>query len=72
VKRAVIMSEKKTLSPADLDLAPAGAEGLGDSLKDVWEAAERDHVVKVLGKCGWNIPRRPRSWGSAGRRCTTS
>jgi len=55
VKRAVIMSEKKTLTPADLDLAPAGGEVHGDSLKEVRSAAEREHVVKVLVKCGWNI-----------------
>ncbi len=55
VKRAVIMSEKKQLSPADLDIAPAAQEEGTDSLKDVRSAAEREHVVKVLGKCGWNI-----------------
>ena len=35
---------------------PGGGGGSSpDSLKEVREAAEKDHVVKVLGKCGWNI-----------------
>lgn len=45
VKRAVIMSEKKTLTPADLDLAPAEEGSSADSLKEVRDAAEKDHVV---------------------------
>jgi two-component system NtrC family response regulator len=55
VKRAVIMSEKKTLTPADLDLAQAGEEGSADSLKEVRIAAEKEHILKVLRRCGWNI-----------------
>jgi len=32
-------------------------------LKEVREAAERDHVVKVLGKCGWNISKAAQELG---------
>ena len=63
VKRAVIMSEKKTLTPTDLDLAPAGEENLSDSLKEVRSAAERDHITKVLGKCDWNITKAAHEMG---------
>jgi two-component system NtrC family response regulator len=63
VKRAVIMSEKKTLTPADLDLAPTGEETRGVSLKEVRSAAEKDHVVKVLAKCGWNISKAAQELG---------
>ena len=63
VKRAVIMSEKKTLTPADLDLAPAGEESLGDSLKEVRSAAEREHVIKALGRCDWNITKAAQELG---------
>jgi two-component system, NtrC family, nitrogen regulation response regulator NtrX len=63
VKRAVIMSEKKTLTPMDLDMEPAAGESLGDSLKEVRSAAEREHVVKVLGKCDWNITKAAQELG---------
>jgi two-component system NtrC family response regulator len=63
VKRAVIMSEKKTLTPMDLDLEPAAGESPGDSLKEVRSAAEREHVLKVLGKCDWNITKAAQELG---------
>ena len=50
VKRAVIMSEKKTLTPADLDLSPPAEESHADSLKEVRGAAEREHVVEGPGE----------------------
>jgi two-component system NtrC family response regulator len=64
VKRAVIMSEKKTLTPMDLDLAPQeSVSPAADSLKEVRNAAEREHVVKVLGKCNWNISKAAQEMG---------
>jgi len=63
VKRAVIMSEKKSLTPVDLDLAPTGDEGMTDSLKEVRSAAEREHVTKVLAKCDWNITKAAKEMG---------
>jgi two-component system NtrC family response regulator len=56
VKRAVIMSDKKTLTPVDLDLEPPVEVSLSaDSLKEVRNAAEKEHVIKILRKCDWNI-----------------
>jgi two-component system, NtrC family, response regulator len=63
VKRAVIMSDKKMLTPADLDLSPQSEEHHVDSLRDVRSAAERDHVVKVLGKWNWNITKAAQEMG---------
>jgi two-component system, NtrC family, response regulator len=55
VKRAVIMSEKKSLTPMDLDLSPPAEENHVNSLKDVRSAAEREHITKILAKCDGNI-----------------
>jgi len=63
VKRAVIMSEKKSLTPADLDLSPPAEEHNGNSLREVRSAAEKDHIVKVLGKWNWNITRAAQELG---------
>jgi transcriptional regulator of acetoin/glycerol metabolism len=57
------MSEKKTLTPTDLDLSPVGEEGHTDSLKEVRSAAEREHVTKVLTKCDWNISKAAQELG---------
>ena len=63
VKRAVIMSEKKSLTPMDLDLSPPAEENHVNSLKDVRSAAEREHIVKVLGKWDWNITKAAQEMG---------
>ena len=63
VKRAVIMSEKKTLTPADLDLSSPRETLMADTLKEVREAAEREHVTKVLVSCDWNITKAARELG---------
>ena len=55
VKRAVIMSEKKTLTPADLDFAPPVGLEHADSLKEMRSTAEREHIIRVLMRCDWNI-----------------
>jgi two-component system, NtrC family, response regulator len=55
VKRAVIMSEKRSLTPKDLDLSPPEEQVHNHTLKDVRSAAEREHILKVLGKWDWNI-----------------
>lgn len=64
VKRAVILSEKKLLTPADLDL-PLPTEALqnGSSLRDVRSAAEREHITKILGKWDWNITKAAEEMG---------
>jgi two-component system NtrC family response regulator len=63
VKRAVIMSEKKTLTPIDLDLAPPGEVHHADSLQEVRTTAEKEHVKKVLARCDWNITRAAKELG---------
>jgi two-component system NtrC family response regulator len=64
LKRAVIMSEKMRLTPADLDLSPPGVEShAADSLKEVRNAAEREHVDKILEKCNWNISKAAQELG---------
>ncbi|HEY3490782.1 MAG TPA: PEP-CTERM-box response regulator transcription factor [Candidatus Deferrimicrobiaceae bacterium] len=55
IKRAVIMSEKKILTPGDLELPQAGGEETTDSLKEVRGQVEREHILKTLWKCEWNI-----------------
>jgi two-component system NtrC family response regulator len=63
VKRAVIMSEKKTLTPTDLDLALSGVVEHAESLLEVRTSAEKDHVKKVLARCDWNITRAAKELG---------
>jgi DNA-binding NtrC family response regulator len=63
VKRAVIMSEKKTLTPADLDFAPPVGLEHADSLKEMRSTAEREHIIRVLMRCDWNITKAARELG---------
>jgi two-component system NtrC family response regulator len=63
VKRAVIMSEKRSLTPADLDLPTPTDERNGSSLRDVRSAAEREHIVKTLGRWDWNITKAAQEMG---------
>jgi two-component system NtrC family response regulator len=63
VKRAVIMCEKKSLTPADLDLPSPTEERNGSSLRDVRSAAEREHIVKTLGRWDWNITKAAQEMG---------
>ncbi|MCL5966416.1 MAG: PEP-CTERM-box response regulator transcription factor [Deltaproteobacteria bacterium] len=57
VKRAVIMSDGRLLTAEDLAIPAITGDrnGAGDSLRDVRSRVEREHVVKVLARCGWNI-----------------
>jgi len=50
LKRAVIMTEGKRLTPEDLELEPVSAEPLSLSLKDARESAEREVIQKALRK----------------------
>ena len=55
VKRAVIISEGKSITPSDLELeAPSGVAKL-KTLKEIREGAEEDHARKALEKHNWNI-----------------
>jgi len=63
VKRAVILSEKKAIASDDLDIEPPAGNGAAESLREVREAAEKEHVLKVLGKCKWNISKAAQELG---------
>jgi two-component system, NtrC family, response regulator len=50
MRRAVIMSEGKRLTPADLELSEADGANQGSSLKDAREALEREMIQQALRK----------------------
>ncbi len=55
IKRAVIMTEGRKLTPADLEMAPSGTGYEGMSLKEAREAMEKDLVIKALVRNGDNL-----------------
>jgi two-component system NtrC family response regulator len=56
VKRAVIMADGGTIGPDDLGLAPPAAAGDEQAtLRQVRETAEREAVVRVLGRVNGNV-----------------
>jgi two-component system NtrC family response regulator len=55
IKRAVIIVDGNTISAADLGLSGAEAESL--NLREVREIAERNAVVRVLGRVNGNLTR---------------
>jgi len=57
IRRAVIMCEKKFLTPADLNLALPESVILAESLREIRNQAEREHIRRALVKHGWNITR---------------
>lgn len=54
-KRAVIMAESSTLRAADFGLQLPETDGEGFSLRHVRDQAERDAVVRVLGRVNGNV-----------------
>ena len=54
IKRAVIMADGLTISAADLGLAPGDAEPVILNLRRVREEAEKDAVLRVLGRVNGN------------------
>ncbi len=48
IKRAVIMTDGKQLSPADLELDKAGTETMNFSLREIREKAEHQAVLRAL------------------------
>ena len=54
IKRAVIMADALTISAADVGLAPADAEPAILNLRRVREEAEKDAVLRVLGRVNGN------------------
>ena len=57
IRRAVIMSEKRHLTPSDLNLPDSGFAPSPDTLKDLRSQVEREHIRKVLARNDWNISR---------------
>jgi len=57
VKRAVIMAERNPIQPADLGLAAAEGDVGALTLQAIRERAERDAVVRALGRANGNITR---------------
>jgi two-component system NtrC family response regulator len=55
VKRAVIMSESSTLRASDFGLDAQSIEGDSFNLREVRERAEREAVIRVLGRMNGNI-----------------
>ena len=54
IKRAVIMADGLTISAADVGLAPGDAEPAVLNLRRVREEAEKDAVLRVLGRVNGN------------------
>jgi two-component system NtrC family response regulator len=57
IRRAVIMSEKRRLTPSDLNLPGSRIDSSPDTLKDLRSQVERVHIRKVLDRNNWNISR---------------
>ena len=55
IKRAVIMAEGRYVSAEDLDLGPAGEDGLPVNLKAAREIADRNVIRKALARTDHNI-----------------
>jgi two-component system NtrC family response regulator len=57
IRRAVIMSEKRHLTPSDLNLPDARMDSSPETLKDLRSQVEREHIRKILVRNNWNISR---------------
>jgi two-component system NtrC family response regulator len=57
IRRAVIMSEKRHLTPSDLNLPDSRGDFSPETLKDLRSQVEREHIRKVLARNSWNISR---------------
>lgn len=57
VKRAVIMTEGRRVTPVDLELADEGEAGAFHTLKEAREAAEREVIEQALKRHGGKISR---------------
>ena len=55
IKRAVIMADTDGISAADLGLAPADADPGALNLRQVREQAERNAVLRALGRVNGNL-----------------
>jgi len=57
IRRGVIMSDRRLLTPDDLNLPAVKEETFPDTLKDLRSQVEREHIRKVLVLNNWNISR---------------
>jgi two-component system NtrC family response regulator len=57
IRRAVIMSEKRRITPSDLNLTGSREAAPPDTLKDLRSQVEREHIRKVLDRNNWNVSR---------------
>jgi two-component system NtrC family response regulator len=57
IRRAVIMSEKRRITPSDLNLTGSREAAPPDTLKGLRSQVEREHIRKVLVRNNWNISR---------------
>src|SRR5262249_16426700 len=55
VRRAIILSKGKKLAPEDLGLPLKLQSTAAVSLREVREAAEREHIKQILTRCNGNI-----------------
>ena len=58
VKRAVIMAESCTIRAADIGLAPAPADPEAFNLRQIRDQAEKQAVIRALGRTNSNRARR--------------
>ena len=57
IKRAVIMAESSTIRAADVGLAPAAAEPDAFNLRQIRDQAEKQAVIRALGRANGNLSR---------------
>jgi len=55
IKRAVIMSEGQVITTADIGIAAEGTESRSLNLRQVRDDAEKDAVLRVLGRVNGNL-----------------
>ena len=63
VKRAVIISEGKSITPSDLELEAPSSVARLKTLKEIREEAEEDHARKALEKYNGNISKAAKELG---------
>ena len=55
IRRAVIMADGPTISAADIGIAPGDAADAPLNLRQIRDEAERDAVLRVLGRANGNL-----------------
>jgi two-component system NtrC family response regulator len=55
IKRAVIMAEASTIGASDLGLTSAAPEAAALNLRQIRDAAEKNAVIRVLGRVNGNL-----------------